>query len=249
MKIFTFSCVLLLVLGCKQEPKQEVQQIEPEHTGLKYPPALGKVFDAHGGLDQWQEYATLSYRMGEEKHTIDLKTRLDRIDHPEYSLGEDREGVWKAGTYEKDPVFYHNLMSYFYAMPFVLADPGIVYEEADPLTFEGTRFPGIRIAYEAGVGVSPDDEYFLHYNPDSYQMEWLGYTVTYGKDGPSDEVHWIRYSAWQDIDHVRLPATLTWYSYENGLPISPRNNVEFSEVSLDSLSRPDTFYERPTTTE
>lgn len=183
--------------------------------------------------------------MGEETHTVDLKTRLDRIDHPNYSLGMDQRGIWKSALYEKDPVFYHNLMFYFYAMPFVLADPGINYEEIPPLQFEGTAYPGLRISYKKDVGVSPDDEYFLHYDPVTYRMEWLGYTVTYGKDGPSNEVHWIRYSEWQKVKELLLPATLSWYTYEDGLPKKARNEVKFTAVTLEEQARPASFYARP----
>ena len=48
------------------------------------------------------------------------------------------------------PKFYYNLMFYFYAMPFILADDGIVYEDVKPLDIEGKSYPGIKISYESG---------------------------------------------------------------------------------------------------
>ena len=64
-------------------------------------------------------------------------------------------------AYEGNPKFYYNLMFYFYAMPFILADDGIKYTDAEPLVFEGKSYPGIKISYEAGVGESPEDEYVI----------------------------------------------------------------------------------------
>ena len=53
-------------------------------------------------------------------------------------------------------------MFYFYAMPFILADDGIIYEDVAALKFEGKSYPGIKISYESGVGESPEDEYILY---------------------------------------------------------------------------------------
>ena len=123
---------------------------------------------------------------GKETHTTNLYSRKDRIDASNFSMGFDGEQVWlldENGNYKGDPVFYHNLIFYFYAMPFILADNGIVYGETEDLVFQGKRYPGIRISYEVGVGTSYKDEYFIHYDPETYQMTWLGYTVTYRERG------------------------------------------------------------------
>jgi len=79
-------------------------------------------------------------------------------------------------TSNGNPEFYYNVMFYFYAMPFVLADDGIIYGDIAPLEFEGTAYPGISISYKEGVGSSSKDEYFIYYNPETYQMaiKWLG---------------------------------------------------------------------------
>jgi len=141
---------------------------------IEYPEALIKVLDAHGGLDAWRSYRTLSYLIGEEKQTIDLHDRRELIEGENFTMGFDGEQVWaKSDTsYKGNPIFYKNLMFYFYAMPFVLADPGINYTAVDPLVFDDESYPGFRISYDDSIGVSPEDEYFIHYNPDTYQMEW-----------------------------------------------------------------------------
>ena len=133
-------------------------------------------------------------------------------------------------------------MFYFYAMPFVLADDGIIYGDIDPLEFEGTTYPGISISYNEGVGSSSNDEYFIYYDPETYQMAWLGYTVTYFSKEVSEEVKWIRYAEWEDFEGISLPTALTWYKYENFLPSEPRNRVEFVDVTLGIEPLPDRVF-------
>ncbi|MDC6352157.1 DUF6503 family protein [Zeaxanthinibacter sp. PT1] len=254
-----FPLLILALLGtaCKEvkDNSKDKKDTPTDTTAIvesSYPDALGQVFDAHGGLDIWKLQRTLKFTLPknntEEVHTIDLYSRKDRIDATDYSMGFDGEDVWlhdPMNKYEGDPVFYHNLMFYFYAMPFVLADDGIQYQNAEPLQFQGTSYQGFRIQYEPGVGVSPEDEYYLYYDPKTMRMEWLGYTVTYGKDGPSDDVHWIRYNDWQLINGVYLPASISWYNYEDGRPTDMRKQVIFKNVNLRSSPVEPSFFKKP----
>ena len=156
-----------------------------QFPAISYPSDLVKIFDAHGKLDKWKEMKSLSYEIvregGNEKQLIDLISRNERIEANNFKTGYNGKEYWlEADTsYKGNPKFYHNLMFYFYAMPFVIADDGINYSKAEDLKFRDTTYPGIRISYNDGVGESPEDEYFIHYNPETYQMEWLGYTVTF----------------------------------------------------------------------
>lgn len=252
--IYSFIFMALLI-SCKQqaENNQETQTIQEETvTGSPFPESLQRVLQAHGGFQTWNEQQTLAFTLpgeeGGETHTTDLHSRKDRIEGPGYSLGYDGTKVWlynPAEAYEGNAIFYHNLMFYFYAMPFVLADDGILYEAAEPLEFEGTTYPGIRVSYQSGVGASPDDVYLLYYHPDDHTMAWLGYTVTYFSGEPSDDLHWIRYGSWQRKNGLLVPESLTWYEYEAGRPTTPRNTVTFEEVLLSAVARPEAFYQPP----
>jgi len=99
----------------------------------RYPAEVLKVMNAHGGLDLWDEMRTLQYSIPkegfDEVHTIDLHSRMDRVEAPAFDIGFDGTTAWsknKTAEYEGYPSFRHDLMFYFYAMPFVLADEGIV---------------------------------------------------------------------------------------------------------------------------
>ena len=82
-------------------------------------------------------------------------------------MGFDGNSTWldQDSTYFKGNVdFYYNLYFYFYAMPFVLGDNGILLEDAKSISFQNKDYKGIKVSYEANVGSSPDDNYILYYD-------------------------------------------------------------------------------------
>jgi hypothetical protein len=229
-----------LLYACSQtEQKKEPDEDVGDN---QYPEAMSKVWEAHGGLDQWRKMEALYFEIANEgqneKNYVQLKDRWDRIEGENYIMGYNGVEVWlEADTaYKGNPEFYHNLNFYFLAMPFVMADDGINYSTAEPLKFGGVTYPGVGITYEEGVGTSPRDEYFIYYDAETYQMAWLGYTVTFFSGEKSDDIHWIRYSEWDEFNGLKLPTKLTWYNYEDGLPTEARNDKRF--VNLDLMTDP-----------
>ncbi|MEY8848885.1 hypothetical protein AB9K26_08715 [Psychroserpens sp. XS_ASV72] len=260
MKLIPLTFILALFFtSCKDKTTETVaspvnySETELDITTSIYPESISKVFEAHGGLDTWKKMRTLKFTMskpsGDEVTLTDLYERYSLITMPEHTIGFDGEKVWLQNkdttNYKGNAKFYHNLMFYFYAMPFVLADDGIVYEESEPLNFDGTSYPGIKISYESGVGESPEDEYIIYYHPVTHKMVWLGYTVTYFTNEKSKEFHFINYSDWQTVNRLQLPKTLSWYNYENNKPTTKRNEVEFVDVLL-SEEKPDAkLFQKP----
>lgn len=259
MKKITFIFLFaILITACKNEAKTEstvIDEVSKEDiTTSIYPEGITKVFDAHGGIDNWNKMQTLSFTMekpnGKEVTTVDLKTRAELIDMPTHIQGYDGSSIWIK---EKDDnkndgsraKFYRGLMMYFYAMPFIVGDDGIIYEDVAPLVFEGKSYPGILISYEAGVGASPDDQYIIYYNAESGQMEWLGYTVTFGKDGKSKDFHFIRYNNWQTVNDLVVPKSLDWYKYENNVPTEKRNTVQFIDVVVSEKATDTSMFKMP----
>lgn len=238
--LFIFS---ILMVSCKNEPKKEVQ---PE----KYPSELKKVFDAHGGIIAWEKATTLSFNKGEEVHTINLQSRKTVINSPNYSLGFDGKEVWlkevKEKSFKGNKDFYYNLYFYFYAMPFVLADDGIIYEKTEDLVFEGVTYPGFKISYKANIGSSPDDNYIMYYNPKTFQMEWLAYTVTFNSKKTSEKFSIIRYNDWIMVDQLLLPKAITWYKQDSiGAPTEPRGAAtEFILPLISDTKLSDSFFDK-----
>ncbi len=249
--------IMFGILNCKDaHVSSEIQRSASDEIQIEkdpaYPETMQKIFKAHGGMENWQEQKTLSFVMdqeaGPETHTIDLRTRMDKVTAPAYSMGFDGSRVWldeEDKKYDGDAIFYHNLMFYFYAMPFVLGDKGIQYGETQNLEFEGRQYPGVSIGFGDGVGTSPKDQYYLHYDPETYRMTWLGYTVTYRSGAPSDNIKWIHYNNWQEVDGLLLPASITWHDYKGRTLLKARDTATFNKVKLSTSARPDSFYSRP----
>ena len=242
-KIAIILVAFIAFSSCKKNT--EVAPAESETTKVEtkiYPSTISNVFKAHGGLDTWNNMGSLAFGMqkGEdmEMTTTALKSRKSLIETTSHKLGFDGNDVWlqnkDTATYKGKAraKFYYNLMFYFYAMPFVLADDGISYKEVDALEVDGKKYPGIHISYGAGIGESPDDEYILYYDDETKKMAWLAYTVTFFSKEKATKYSLIKYTDWQDVGGLQLPATLQWHSYEDGKVGDMRNEVKFTKVSI-----------------
>ena len=244
--------LLLLAVSCKESSREMKASEETRMSTPAYPAALTKVLEAHGGLEKWKTEKTLVFEIpdsaGAETHTIDLSTRKDKTSTANFDMGYDGKDIWlqdKKSAYQGNPFFMHNLMFYFYAMPFVLADSGITYGKAEDLTVDGNTYPGIKITFENGVGASSDDEYYLHYDTQTYKMVWLGYKATFGSDKKPDQPNWISYNTWKEVDGILLPTSITWHAVEDGKIKEGKNTVSFENVSLSETAKPDTFFAKP----
>jgi len=258
MKNLLGLAVLLTVIISCQQTKSKVDYTNDDANAITtslYPESITKVFNAHGGIDAWNKMKTLSFTMekpnGNEVTTTDLKSRKERIDTPTYTLGFDGDSLWvnekDGNAYKGNAWFYKGLMMYFYAMPFIVGDTGIIYEDAEPLVFEGKTYPGILISYEAGIGVSPDDQYIIYYDVETGKMQWLAYTVTFGKNEKSKVFKYIRYNNWQTINSLVVPKSIDWYTVEDGQPIEKRNTVAFENIQLSKAAPDASVFVKPET--
>ncbi|GAA0727243.1 hypothetical protein GCM10009430_35080 [Aquimarina litoralis] len=252
-KTIVFLLALGVLFSCKEAPKEEkeviveekVEEVVTDRSG-DFPKDIAAVFKAHGGIQAFDKQNTLIFELskpeGNEKHTTDLKTRHARIETNKFALGFDGNEAWieQDSTYFKgNPRFYHNLMFYFYAMPFVLGDDGISYEKVEDLKVEDKTYPGYKISYGDGVGDSPKDNYFIYYDAASHQMKYLGYTVTFFSKESSEKVSLIEYSDWTDVNGLLLPKTLKWRAYDDGVVGDIKSERAFvnaiaSEEKLDT---------------
>jgi len=249
MKKIILLIVIAIIVSCKNDfkPATQKQDINKEN----FPDALAKVFEKHGGITTWRKAKTLSFNKGEEAHTSDLQSRKIVINSPKYSLGFDGKEIWldqeDSTSFKGNKDFYYNLYFYFYAMPFVLADDGIIYEKVDDLIFEGTKYPGYKISFKANVGTSSDDNYKVYFNSETHQMEWLAYTVTFKAKEPNNEHHIIKYNKWENVDGLVLPNEITWYKMdEKEMPTKPQGPATVFTLPLVSEGKLGTsFFSKP----
>jgi hypothetical protein len=240
MKVYTLA-ILISFLGFAQD------------SNSLYPKGIQRMFNAHGSYELWDEMNQLKFDLiknngAVETHLVALKSRKTCITSTKFTIGFDGKEVWmnKKGKFPIDRArFYHNLYFYFYAMPFVLGDPGIHYSKAKDLKFEGKKYTGFKISYDDNIGDSPDDNYFVYIDKKTNKMIWLGYTVTYGDDTPSTELHYIKYTDWTTVNGVLLPKTLQWYDTKNNLPNTPKSSANFENIKISKEEVNATLFKKP----
>lgn len=248
MKLISNSFILAaLALASCQPSEDKTTEVTEETTEINaaatFPAYFEQVLQAHGGLEKWQQFGGMQYELqtdlggnpATETHIIDLKTRKDLVKGGDYTIGFDGQQVWvspnRAAYPGKSARFYHNLFFYFYTIPFVLADPGVKYEQLDDLELEGKTYRVIGTSFGEGIGDTPEDQYRMLINPETNQMEWLLYTVTYfGSDNV--QFNALKYEDYQEQQGLLLPGKLTGYKYENGQIGDVRYKVSFENVQL-----------------
>lgn len=118
----------LLALACN--PPSQSNENESAPPPPPKPGPLDQTYEAHGGLNQWQSYRSLSLHMSyerggeirEETILTDLQTRQERIEGSDYVLGYDGNDYWEKlpdGVKTRNPKFQIGLQFYFFALPFV----------------------------------------------------------------------------------------------------------------------------------
>ena len=255
--------ITLSVFSCKdlkltdENKVLNVSKIEKELIKeSRFPNTLQEIFMAHGGYKNWLNFKTLRFSIFSQKnsetHTIDLKSRKEIVKSEHFTRGFDGQTYWldlhKPNSFKLSSVrFYNNLYFYFYAMPFIIGDPGISYEEINALLINGKSYSGYKITFKSNVGESPNDNYFLYYDQKTKQMTWLGYTVTYGKGTPSNDIHYIHYESWQMINGLKLPKAIRWYTSKDNLPHEPSNRLEFIDVELMTQTLDLSYFEKTET--
>lgn len=253
--VLFFSVILLY--SCNQNKEQEPRQLTPKAEESKqFPLILNKIFEAHGGLENWKKMNSFSFKVqksdGAEVHKTDLKSRKTRIEAETFTLGFDGRNVWKLDpeqTFKGNANFYYNLIFYFHAMPFIISDPGAFYTERKDVVFERKNLGAIHIGFGRSVGDSPDDEYLIYYDKETYKMEWLGYTVTYFEGDKSKDWHYIKYDTWLEESGLLLPETMVWYEAENNKPQKPTRTMSFSKVVVSESVLPESLFSAPVNAE
>ncbi len=258
-KIAIVAFSIFAFVACKENIKEGVvQEIEVKKDAVEMakkvlPDNFSAVVNAHGGLSQWDKMNNICFsfdgRGGEEVHTVSLKNRNEKIENEKWSIGNDGNGVWllenEPEAYKGNAMFYNNLMFYFYSMPFVLADNGIVYTPMPAKELDGKMYNVLKVSYEDGIGYSSKDEYMLFSDPETNKMAWLGYTVTGKSNAKSDKWSFIKYSEWQEVNGLQLPKKLTWYKVENNLPTEMRNDLVFKKITLTETVIPNSVFAKP----
>ncbi len=244
---------ILLFNSCVENQKGNKELIERlSKENQNYPDQLKAIFEAHGGLANWQKMKALTFEMEKdsvkEVHTTDLQSRYAVVESDAFKLGYDGVGVWleeKEGSFAGNAKFYYNLMFYFYAMPFIISDPGANYTVRKDAVIERKTYGVIHIGFGRNVGETPEDEYIIYFDKETKQMSWLGYTVTFFEKGKSNEWHYIKYDSWSENQGLLLPEKMVWYKNDANNNFKPTNSVSFNNIELSENALNETIFKAP----
>lgn len=251
---------VLAALSCQACQPAEEKATETDGTDAviaadttAYPAYFRDVVQAHGGLEQWKKLGSMQFQLknegGTETHIIDLKNRKDLVKADSYTMGYDGAQVWvspnKAAYPGKSARFYHNLYFYFYTIPFVLADPGVHYEQLPDTELQAKRFKTIGVTFAEGIGDTPEDQYRLLIDPETNRMEWLLYTVTFFDGKPSNKFNALKYEDYQEQKGLLFPRKMTGYKYENGQIGDVRYSVTIENLQLAEEQPEQGQFEKP----
>jgi len=171
------------------------------------------------------------------------------ITSEKYTLGANNGEVWIKPALDAlggtPPRFYMWTPFYFFAMPFVFGDPGVVQEALGKKTFQGQEFDAVKVTFTKGTGDSSDDFYVAYVDPRSRQLKLVSYVVTYSalrKGKPMDQLepHALVFHDWQDAGGLRVPKSGFFYNWKNEdiegerLGVMEFSNVKFGEASPDA---------------
>jgi len=220
-----------------------------ENEGL-----LDKTYEAHGGLEKWNEQNTIIYTMvgfpltpqvaKPNKSTVDLKNRYNRIESEEFTVGFNGETAWTIPSPEAvglPPRFFSLGSFYFNGMPFVFADPGLILTDAGTATFQGKSYRLINVGFEKGTGHSSKDDFQLLINPETNKLALINHSVT---EIQVERVTWV-FNEWQDVNGLLVPSKLTYYPGWN--PDNPGEGAVYTieNVSFSTKSPNKSIYDPP----
>ncbi len=224
---------------------------------------LDRSVEAHGGLAKWESFASVEFdqtwtsKKGVKKdhQLFDLRSRDGLITSDAYTLGATNGEVWikpgldaLGGT---PPRFYMWTPFYFFGMPFVFADPGVVQESLGKKSFQGQDYDATKVTFKQGTGDSSDDYYVTYADPQSGQLKLVSYVVTFAalrKDKPMDQLqpHALVFEEWQDAGGLRVPKRGSFYNWKNeNVEGEPLGVIEFSNVRFSDTAPDHAKFQKP----
>ena len=224
---------------------------------------LDRAFEAHGGVTKWKSFASVEFDqtwtsakgVKKDRQLFDLRSRNGLITSEAYTLGASEGTVWIKPALDAlggtPPRFYMWTPFYFFGMPFVFADPGVVQESLGKKMFQGQEFDAVKVTFKKGIGDSSDDYYTVYLDPKSGQMKLVSYVVTYAalrKDKPMDQLepHALVFEEWQDANGLRMPKRAKFYNWKNENIEGERLGVmEFSNVVFAEKAPEATKFAKP----
>lgn len=242
--------VLILMVACSAPQKDQPTET-PTAPRRSFSSILTKAFEVHGGIDNWDKFRTLTFEIvGEEeneKQVIDLRNRKVNVSTSNYTIGFDGTDVWvtpDSTAFSRNARFYHNLYFYFFALPYLAADPGVTATDQGQVEIDGVTYDKILMTFGENVGDSPKDQYVLYFDETGI-LRLINYSVTYYDESRATQYSAIRYENWTDVNGMKLPRELVWYKWENETLGDKRGGAKFTNITLSTEAMSESTYTKP----
>ena len=227
--------------------------------------------NAHGGLAAWYGGGPLHFRYAytrldsagapTDQPPLDTRQAVDawsaRARHTlmvdsSVSFGWTGAEAWAVPSPEAVPTdarFWSLTPYYFVGMPFVLADPGVNLETAEPLALDSTTtVDQVYVTFDAGTGDAPDDYYYLLLDPETDEVRGVRYVVSYGPfnpDGGHTPETIMLYDGAQTVDGVTLQEGFRSFAWTGSGAGAPKARGTLTEVAFHPEMTDDAFAAPP----
>ena len=197
---------------------------------------VAQAIEAHGGLANWLGKGTIAFNfdyapLGQPARRMFTRNHVDlwrsRAMHKELGEGADAhfgwdgQNAWMVPNAKAFPIkarFWATTPYYFVGMPFVLADPGVRFEQLADAPLDGEAHHVVKASFEPGTGDSPDDYYIVYIHPKTSQMRALRYIVAYPgffKPGQHSPEKLMRYAEFESVDGLVFAGRLDTYGWSD----------------------------------
>lgn len=246
-RYFLFLIISAFSFSCEQK------DTTPDPR-LDQPEEFKKLLEAHGDWSRWIDAKAFSYAMVHEtnlaweNHYINLTDRKVRIDADTWQIGNDGVKVWispNRQAFQGNSVrFYHNLYFYFFSIPYIFTDPGVNVKKTKNKLVNGISYEAFEVSFDANVGDSPNDRYFMLVDPETDKLAWVLYSVTF-YDKSNTKMNALKYEDYRDVGGLIFPRVMTGYQFENDSTRRISYQVSFSDVFLVDKAMDDALFAMP----
>ena len=233
---------------------EAISRLEASEAGR----AVLRAMEAHGGLAEWYGSGPLAFRYAytrldslgapdSSRAPLDTRQLVDpwnsRATHtlavdPSVRFGWTGEQAWATAPPDSLPTdarFWALTPYYFISMPFVLADPGVNLETADPITAEGRELEQVYVTFDPGTGDAPDDYYYLLLDPRTDRVAGVRYVVSYGPFNPggghTPETIML-YDGAQTVGDITLQEGFRSFAWDGNGPGTPKARGTLTEAAF-----------------
>jgi hypothetical protein len=238
MKIYFLAFVLLALIGCKDETKndqknEEIIMTEPDGgigDGAVSPDVVFAkgIESAHNKTD-WDNKRAVSFDIslsfgGQERLnakvtslTNSSKIRIDKKNDTQLIYDGNKVYLCPANAEAKGARFDMFTWQYFFSIPFKLTDPGTKWEALESVELNGNPYDLGKLSFEKNIGDAPDDWYVVYQERQSGLLHAAAYIVTLGteQEKAEENPHAIVYSDYKVVSGIPIATKWSFHNWNS----------------------------------